>query len=144
VRRHRTLPRTARRLRRHAGRLWFARLGLIAAALAPAAAPAQVTPLQTPDPGADLVLVREDWIGLAPLSLEDVLARLAGVTISRRGGLGSPDFLNIAGALPGRVRVRVDGVDAEQPEIRCVWRSGRASRKPVRRSPRSIWGAAIW
>ena len=92
-------------------------VAVAATALAVAVAAAAVGSLRTADPGADVVLERDAWIGLEPLGLETVLARLAGVTIARRGGLGSPDYLNVAGSLVGRVQVRVDGIDATQPEF---------------------------
>jgi hypothetical protein len=65
----------------------------------------------------DLVLERADWTAFQPISVADLLERVAGVVIYRRGGLGSPEFLSIAGSTNGRVRVVVDGMDYDEPEL---------------------------
>jgi hypothetical protein len=65
----------------------------------------------------DLVLERADWIAFQPISVEELLERLAGIVVYRRGGLGSPEFLSIAGSTNGRVRVVVDGMEYDEPEL---------------------------
>ncbi len=78
---------------------------------------AQVAPLSTPDVGADETLERETLLAFEPLSLEDVLRHLVGVALSRRGAVGSLEYTQVLGALPGRVQLSLDGIDLAEPEL---------------------------
>lgn len=82
-----------------------------------AAARAGVTPLIGRGEGADVVAVREDWLAFEPLTLEELLQHVPGVVLSRRGGLGSRLYLQIAGSPTGRVRLAVDGIVYDEPEL---------------------------
>lgn len=66
---------------------------------------------------ADLVLRRGDWIALEPLSLAELLRGAAGVSIARMGGLGSLEFLHVAGSTNGRIRIFLDGDEIGEPEF---------------------------
>jgi hypothetical protein len=78
---------------------------------------AQVPALGGPPAAADLVLRRDDFIQLELMTLEDLLRQQAGIAIGRAGGLGSPELLNVAGSLDGRVQLVVDGVEIAFPEL---------------------------
>jgi hypothetical protein len=82
-----------------------------------AAAPAQVTPLTGRGEGADLVTVRDDWLAFEPLTLQELLQHVPGVVLSRRGGLGSRLYIQVAGSPTGRVRLAVDGIVYDEPEL---------------------------
>ena len=104
------IPRRAPRRTGHA----CAALGLF---LCAGVARAQVAPLQSPDAGADQVLEREQLLAFEPLSLEDVVRHLIGVAVSRRGAVGSLEYINIAGATSGHVMLSLDGIDLAEPEL---------------------------
>jgi hypothetical protein len=89
----------------------------VVVAAAPALLPAQVPGLGGPPAAADLVLRRADFIQLELMTLEDLLREQAGIAIGRAGGLGSPELLNVAGSLDGRVELVVDGVLIAFPEL---------------------------
>jgi hypothetical protein len=93
---------------------WLAGLLLAAGA---AAARAQVAPLEPGRSGADLVLERDDWLALEPLSLEDLLQRAAGIVVLRRGGLGSLELVQVGASQPGRLQLVLDGIDISEPEL---------------------------
>ena len=75
---------------------------------------ADISPLSPGEEAADLVLERADWSGFAPLSLEELLRHFAGVTIARRGGVGSPLFVNVLGSISGQVQVVLDGLEMNE------------------------------
>lgn len=77
----------------------------------------QLSPLAPGAGEADIVLQRRDWDTFRPLSVVEVLERIPGVVVVNRGGLGSPEYLAIAGSVNGRVRVVIDGVDFNEPEF---------------------------
>ena len=81
------------------------------------AARGQVIPLVGRGEGADVVLVRDDWLVYEPLTLAEILERVPGIVVSRRGSLGSRLFLQVAGSANGRVRLAVDGIVYDQPEL---------------------------
>ena len=85
--------------------------------VAPGPLAAQVTPLEPGLSAPDLVLERADWIALEPLSLEELLRTRAGVVVSRRGGMGSIEFVQLGGSGPGRLRVLLNGVEMTEPEL---------------------------
>ncbi|UCE02442.1 MAG: hypothetical protein JSW67_14550 [Candidatus Latescibacterota bacterium] len=76
-----------------------------------------MTPLGGTARQADIVLRRDDWVGMELVSVEDLLRQQAGVVVARRGGLGSHVYLNVAGSVTGRIRVLVDGVDYTESEF---------------------------
>ena len=78
---------------------------------------AQIAPLATPAPGADQTLERDALLAFEPLSLEDVLRRLVGVAVSRRGGVGSLEYLDVQGTPSGRIQLSLDGIDLLEPEL---------------------------
>ncbi|MFQ5601385.1 MAG: TonB-dependent receptor [Candidatus Krumholzibacteriia bacterium] len=94
-----------------------ASLVLVITVLVVAPAGGQIPALRPERSAPDLVLEREDWLGFEPMSLEDLLAHFAGIVVARRGGLGSLAYVNLAGSVPGRVRLVVDGIEYDEPEF---------------------------
>jgi hypothetical protein len=82
-----------------------------------AAAGAQIPPLLPDGSPPEVVLHRDDWLVRAPLSLEELLLRVAGVGAARSGGLGAPEILELAGSTNGRIQLVIDGVDFSEPDF---------------------------
>jgi hypothetical protein len=80
---------------------------------------ADIGPLSPEGETADLVLERADWVGFAPLSLEELLRHFAGIHFARRGGLGAPQFATVLGSVTGHIQVVLDGV--EMNEVDTNW-----------------------
>ncbi len=80
-------------------------------------AAAQIVPLAPNAAVPDVVLRRADWLGLEPLTLEDLLRRVPGVVIARSGGMGNLEFVQVLGSQNGRVQITLDGVEITSPEL---------------------------
>jgi len=87
------------------------------AAMVPASGRAAVVPLVSDSLATGVVLDRDDWAAWEPLTLAELLERLAGVTLAARGGLGSTTLVNITGSVAGRVVLFLDGIALNEPEL---------------------------
>ncbi len=103
--------------RRRVGRAVACAGATLGVLLCAGVARAQVAPLFAPDAGADEILEREQLLAFEPLSLEDVLRHLIGVVVSRRGAVGSLEYINVAGGTSGRCLLSLDGIDLAEPEL---------------------------
>ena len=74
-----------------------------------------LTPQDVSRTGATVEVLDAEDLATAPLSLNDTLARLPGVSFSSNGGLGTATTLQIRGLGNPYIGVRIDGIDVTDP-----------------------------